>query len=86
MALFVGRTGELALLRKRLDRAAQTGSGVAVAIRGRRQVGKSRLVQEFCDAAGVRYFYFTAAKGPRRSNRWPRSSASSTGPDAILAQ
>jgi len=34
-----------------------------VAIRGRRQVGKSRLVQEFCDRAGVPYFFFTATKG-----------------------
>jgi hypothetical protein len=60
---FVGRDAELALLRKRLDRTAQTGSGVALAIRGRRQVGKSRLVQEFCDEARVPYFYFTATKG-----------------------
>lgn len=63
MSGFVGRKSELALLRKRLDRVTQSGSGVAVAIRGRRQVGKSRLVQEFCDVAGVRYFYFTATKG-----------------------
>lgn len=36
---------------------------MALAIRGRRQVGKSRLVQEFCDRAGVPYLYFTATKG-----------------------
>jgi uncharacterized protein len=60
---FVGRSRELALLGKRLDRVAGAGSGVAVAIRGRRQVGKSRLVQEFCDRAGRPYFYFTATKG-----------------------
>lgn len=34
-----------------------------MAIRGRRQVGKSRLVQEFCDRAAAPYFYFTATKG-----------------------
>jgi hypothetical protein len=60
---FVGRKSELALLTKRLDTAQASGSGVAVAVQGRRQVGKSRLVQEFCDAAGVPYLYYTAAKG-----------------------
>lgn len=62
-ARFVGRSRELALLGKRLDRVMNAGSGAAVAIRGRRQVGKSRLVQEFCDRSGVPYFYFTATKG-----------------------
>ena len=50
---FVGRTAELALLRKRLDLVVTSGAGVAVSLRGRRQVGKSRLVQEFCDRAEV---------------------------------
>ena len=40
------------MLAKRLDRVARDGRGVAVTIRGRRQVGKSRLVQEFIDRAG----------------------------------
>jgi hypothetical protein len=60
---FVGRRVELALLGKRLERTASSGSGTAVAIRGRRQVGKSRLVQEFCDRSGVPYVFFTATKG-----------------------
>ena len=60
---FVGRTAELRLFRKRLDRIASSGSGIAVTVRGRRQIGKSRLVQEFCDEAEVPYFYFTAIKG-----------------------
>jgi AAA+ ATPase superfamily predicted ATPase len=60
---FVGRRTELALLSKRLDRVTATGTGVAVAIRGRRQVGKSRLVQEFCDRARRPYAFFTATKG-----------------------
>lgn len=63
MAGFVGRTTELALLRKRLDRVATSGTGTAVALRGRRQVGKSRLVQEFCDRANLPYMFFTATKG-----------------------
>jgi hypothetical protein len=61
--VFVGRRTELGLLTKRLDQVARTGTGVAVALRGRRQVGKSRLVQEFCDRAGLPYVYFTAVKG-----------------------
>ena len=60
---FIGRARELGLLRKRLDRVTTTGSGTALAIRGRRQVGKSRLVQEFCDRAAVPYVYSTATKG-----------------------
>lgn len=60
---FVGRGPELAVLRKRLRRVQQSGTGIAVAIHGRRQVGKSRLVQEFCDSADVPYLFFTATKG-----------------------
>jgi uncharacterized protein len=60
---FIGRNAELALLRRRLDRVAADGTGLAVAIRGRRQVGKSRLVQEFCDRAQVPYLFYTATKG-----------------------
>ena len=60
---FVGRKTELALLRKRLDGIATSGTGSALVIRGRRQVGKSRLAQEFCDRAGVPYLFYTATKG-----------------------
>ena len=60
---FIGRGRELALLEKRLERVAASGRGTALAVRGRRQVGKSRLVQEFCDRAAVSYFFFTATKG-----------------------
>lgn len=60
---FVGRGTELALLSRRLSRVAADGTGLAVAIRGRRQVGKSRLVQEFCDRSQVPYVFHTATKG-----------------------
>jgi hypothetical protein len=59
----VGRKTELTLLRRRLDRVAGDRTGTALVIRGRRQVGKSRLAQEFCDQAGVPYLFFTATKG-----------------------
>ncbi|MFD0522392.1 AAA family ATPase [Paractinoplanes durhamensis] len=61
--MFVGRRTELSLLTKRIDHVTRTGTGLAVAIRGRRQVGKSRLVQELCDRSGLPYLYFTAVKG-----------------------
>jgi hypothetical protein len=60
---FVGRKSELALLGKRLAGVAANGAGAALVIRGRRQVGKSRLAQEFCDRAGVPYLFYTATKG-----------------------
>jgi hypothetical protein len=63
VAEFIGRSAELGLLGKRLDRVASSGRGSALAVRGRRQVGKSRLVQEFCDRAGVPYAFATATKG-----------------------
>ena len=60
---FVGRAAELDLLGRRLARVTEGDSGLAVAIRGRRQVGKSRLVQEFCDRSDTAYLFFTATKG-----------------------
>jgi hypothetical protein len=60
---FVGRNSELALLDKRLAGIVAGGTGTALVIRGRRQVGKSRLAQEFCDRAGVPYLFYTATKG-----------------------
>ena len=63
MSSFIGRKTELAVLRSRLDRVAESGTGTALAIRGRRQVGKSRLAQEFCDKAGMPYLFYTATKG-----------------------
>ena len=50
---FAGRKSELALLQKRLGGIKVSGTGTALVIRGRRQVGKSRLAQEFCDRAEV---------------------------------
>jgi AAA+ ATPase superfamily predicted ATPase len=62
-AVFIGRRTELALLTRRIDHITRTGTGLAVALRGRRQVGKSRLVQELCDHSGLPYLYYTAVKG-----------------------
>ena len=63
IAGFVGREAELSLLDKRLAGVTATGAGTALVIRGRRQVGKSRLAQQFCDRADVPYLYYAATKG-----------------------
>ncbi|GII78464.1 ArsR family transcriptional regulator [Sphaerisporangium rufum] len=56
---------DLELLHGQLDavtRGTGTTRGRALIMTGRRRVGKSRLVQEFCDRAGVPYIYFQATK------------------------
>ena len=51
MPSFVGRDRELGVLEAELEEARRTGRGRFVWMRGRRRVGKSRLVQELCDRA-----------------------------------
>jgi hypothetical protein len=63
---FVGRAVELARLETLLSRvgdARRDLPGVAVLLRGRRRVGKSRLVEVFCERAGVPSVYFQASQG-----------------------
>jgi AAA+ ATPase superfamily predicted ATPase len=63
MTRFVGRERELRDLERVLDRVRHPTSdrpGAAVALRGRRRVGKSRLVPEFVANARVPAFYFVA--------------------------
>lgn len=62
--MFIGRERELARLNGELERVRRDGAGRFVWLRGRRRVGKSRLVQELCDAAGAPYCFFQA---PARS-------------------
>lgn len=64
MAGFIGRREQLATLDAILQRVAtddDSKPGRAVLMRGRRRVGKSRLVEKFLDLAGVPYVYFTAS-------------------------
>lgn len=65
---FVGREHELTLLGKLLDRVQDGGRagrpGRALLVRGRRRVGKSRLVEEFLERAAVPHVYFTASAQP----------------------
>ena len=65
---FVGRERELAALSRMLSRAEAGGRagrpGRALLMRGRRRVGKSRLVEEFVERAGVPHLFFTASAQP----------------------
>lgn len=66
MVGFKGRAHDLALLDRQLRvvrDAVATTPGQAVIVTGRRRVGKSRLVQEFCDRSGVPYVVFQASRG-----------------------
>lgn len=59
---FYGRERLLADLNRRLGRIQVEGAGQLLAVRGRRQVGKSRLVTRFVEGSGLPYLYFTAVK------------------------
>lgn len=59
---FVGRERELGQLGGHLERARESGRGVFIAVRGRRRVGKSRLAEEFAQASGFPYVYYTATQ------------------------
>lgn len=61
---FVGRNAELALLERTLRRVKRTGQGAMLSLRGRRRVGKSRLVEELITRAACPSIFFTAVQGP----------------------
>lgn len=63
---FKGRSADLDQLARQLGLVVGgTGAtrGQAVIVAGRRRVGKSRLVQEFCDRSGLPYALFQATRG-----------------------
>ncbi|MBV9026296.1 MAG: ATP-binding protein [Streptomycetaceae bacterium] len=63
---FKGRAADLDLLARQLETVANgqgATRGQAVIMTGRRRVGKSRLVQEFCDRSGLPYVVFQATRG-----------------------
>ncbi|BDO41188.1 DUF234 domain-containing protein [Cellulomonas sp. NTE-D12] len=91
MSGFVGRTRELGLLSEQLDavrRGGRDARGAAVLLRGRRRVGKSRLVEELAARSEVPYVVFQAAKGAGPEREYAELAtavAASTLPDASLA-
>lgn len=63
---FKGRAADLGQLARQLGLVADgrgATRGQAVIMTGRRRVGKSRLVQEFCDRSGLAYVVFQATRG-----------------------
>lgn len=69
---FIGRRTELGLLDDMLHPVKTGGRGGrpgrAVLIRGRRRVGKSRLVEEFLERAELPHVFFTAVGGSREED------------------
>lgn len=59
---FWGRQKEMTRLKSELDRVRRSGQGRMLTVRGRRQTGKSRLLTEFVETAGVPYLFTTAIK------------------------
>jgi uncharacterized protein len=64
MDVFAGREDELERLDRALARARRNGRGTLVSMRGRRRVGKSRLVEEFIERSGCPSVFYTAIQGP----------------------
>lgn len=64
MGTFVGRDSELTALDRILERVKRTGRGAMLSIRGRRRVGKSRLVEEFVGRSNCASVFFTPVQGP----------------------
>src|SRR3984957_5154771 len=78
---FFGRGHELGVLDDLLRLVAESGQGRLVGVRGRRQVGKSRLAEHFAARSGVPYGVIAGMKGTpvdiqmRRAVQTLRSSA-----------
>jgi AAA+ ATPase superfamily predicted ATPase len=76
------------MLERHLDRVRTSGSGRMIAIRGRRQVGKSRLVEEFVRRSGARAIFYTASRQSSREelrNFAEQMAASATDAAAVAA-
>lgn len=91
MASFIGRTRELAQLDDQLGivrRGGRDASGVAVLIRGRRRIGKSRLAEVFAERSGLPYLVFQAARSSTPERAYAdlaASIAASSLPNAVIA-
>jgi uncharacterized protein len=70
MAKFVGREKELRSLDRLLERVRNGAGGAApgqcVLVRGRRRVGKSRLLEQFCENSKLPYIFFSASQQGER--------------------
>lgn len=90
MSGFVGRQAELEALRRHLDHVREGRAdprGRALLLRGRRRVGKSRLVDVFCEQADVPYVVHQATRGEipaRERERFLTAVRQSSLPDVSL--
>jgi AAA+ ATPase superfamily predicted ATPase len=84
---FVGRDTQIAWLNERLREVRRTGQGQMLSVRGRRQVGKSRLIEEFIDRSGEKAVYYTATQqpAPAELELFREAIASSSADTATLA-
>ncbi len=90
METFVGREEQLRTLAGELEQVRTGGGkpGRALAIRGRRQVGKSTLVEEFIGRAGVSSVFYVASRQPaaRELELFGEAIAASDTPAAEIAR
>lgn len=90
VAAFIGRADQITLLREELDLARRRTAkpGRMLALRGRRQVGKSTLVEEFIQRAGVPAVFYVASRQPpeRELEILTETVATSATPSAEVAQ
>lgn len=85
MDAFLGREQELASLQRTLDTVRRTQRGALISMRGRRRVGKSRLVEEFIRRSGCGSVFYTPVQGPapRELERFLEAVARSDAPAAV---
>lgn len=86
---FVGRRSELAVLDRLFSRVVEQRAGTLVAVRGRRQVGKSRLAEEFLRRTDVPSAFFAASRAAppaRQLDRFVEAVAESSLPAATTFQ
>jgi hypothetical protein len=88
MSTFVGRKHELTLLADELARVREDGQGRFVWMRGRRRVGKSRLVQQFVESTRLPYVFYQAPRRPSGAalERFRDALAGSTLPAAAAVR
>lgn len=81
---FTGRQHELGALLGELEAVKESGEGRFVWLRGRRRVGKSRLVQELCNRSNAPYAFYQAPRRERAEalSAFTKAIAASTLPDA----
>lgn len=61
-AQFVGRARELGILGEELEAVRRSGQGALVLVKGRRRVGKSRLIEEFAERQGSPVIFFLSTR------------------------